>query len=105
MKNEHMIITMTTDEIKENPYVDKDGGAAFYRFIASKFTDSYDKIKKIDCTKVNVAENIRDAWFDYGEGNGISGTNLAMLILLNGPKALASVPTNCVELEAEAIEY
>lgn len=104
MKNEKMIVTMTPEEIKENPFIDADGSPRFYRFIAEGF-GGFDKMRSIDCCKVNVAKNIEGAWFEYAKENGIEPYQLSMMLLMSGPKALEEIPENCVELEAEALEW
>lgn len=108
MKNKEMIITMTPEEIKENPFISKDGKLLFYRFVAKEFC-GFDNLKNLNCCKINVAKNIQDAWFDYVKENWEdpekASTGLAIELAISGPKALGHIPDNCVELEAEALEW
>lgn len=105
MKNEYMIITLTPDEITEFPFVNVETACGdFYHLIGEKFAP-YEKITTIDCTKVNVAKNIQESWYEYARKNGIKTSDLTMLLLFSGPKAPETIKGNCVELEAGAIEW
>lgn len=105
MNNPKMMIRMTDEQIKENPFITAEGRTPFYSFIGEKFAGSYDDVKSIDCRKVNVARNIQNSWFEYAKENGITVEDLNMMLLFSGPKALDEIPDNLVELEENAIEY
>lgn len=104
MKNNYMTIEMTNEEIKANPFFNVDSTQDFYHFIGEKFAP-YDEIKSIDCTKINVAKNIEESWYEYGEEKGIPYWEVGMLLVMSGPKALDHLMPNIVELEDGAIEY
>lgn len=104
MKNNYMTITMTDEEVKANPFVNVSSNQDFYHFIAEKFAP-YDEIKSIRCTKINVAKNIQEYWFDYGKLHGIASWEMVMILAMSGPKALDYLGANVVELEDGAIEY
>lgn len=105
MKNEYVTLNMMESEIEENPFVTTDGKAAFYKFICKAIGLDYENIKSIDCRKVNVAFNIQECWYRYAKENNIPTTDLSMLLLMSGPKAMENIKDNTVELEDGAIEY
>lgn len=106
---------MTDEEIKDHPYIGKDGEAAFYRFILKKACGvDYDEISSCSCSEIDVAKNIQDHWFNseheriinehiakhgYEPSEGTmkeAQTQFAMLLALNGPKAMEDLPDNTV---------
>lgn len=92
-------IKLTPEEIQNNPFLTKEGKAGFYRFIRKKFETAEQEVDCIDCRKINVAENIQLAWYDYARANNIDKTELTMLLAIHGPKAFDSLPDNTVEIE------
>lgn len=63
------------------------------------------KLKPYVDNQLNVAQNIQDAWFSYGEQNNINPTSLAMNICICGPKALKELPNNTVELQEGCLTF
>ena len=104
MQNKYTLFRMTDEEIKAYPFLTADGKAGFYRFVGERIAP-YDSITSIDCTKVNVATNIQEEWFDYAKHHGIASADLSMALLMSGPKALETLQKNYVELEEGAITY
>lgn len=106
MKNYYQLFKMSEKEIEENPFMTAAGAAGFYRFIVEKVLKiPYEKVQSIDCRKINTATNIQESWFKYARENEIPKENLAMAILMSGPKSPEYLEENYVELEAGAIEY
>lgn len=105
MKNDYMIIGLTYEEVKSNPFMTKEGKAPFYRLVCEKIGLDYDDIKCLDCTKINIARNIQDAWYDYANESDINNRDLTMCLLMSGPKTSAELKDNCVELEEGVIEW
>lgn len=105
MKNDYMIIRLTDEEVKSNPFMTKEGKAPFYRLVCEKIGLDFDNIKSLDCTKINVARNIQDAWYDYAKENDITTFDLTMCLAMSGPKAPEELEENTVELEDGVIEW
>lgn len=102
MRVKKIICELTPDEIANHPFLTKDGKLAFYSFIAKHLTGKSDDWK-VDCRKINVAKNILNSWYDYATANGFSEHYLITNLAVYGPKALDSVPDNCVEIEEYGI--
>lgn len=98
-------IVLSDDQITEYPFVTKHGEAGFYKLIRTLFETETHEIEQIDCCKLNVAQNIQDAWFAYGEQNNIDPTSLAMNICICGPKALKELPNNTVEIQNGCLTF
>ena len=106
MKNAYTIIALTPEQITQNPFVDTDGKARFYRMIADIFGYDWNSDNfGMDCRKINVATNIQDSWYKYAEVNGINEEALTTCILMSGPKAIDTLGDNIVEIEGGAITY
>lgn len=83
MKIKRTIYQLSDEEVRENPFINTKGKAAFYNFIA----DILDKKDcNMDCTKIDVADNISESWFNYVKENGIDEEGYLMLVLDRGPK-------------------
>ncbi len=102
MKTKKIICELTPDEIVNHPFLTKDGKLDFYSFIAKHLTGKSDDWK-VDCRKINVAKNILNSWYDYVTENGLSEQYLTTNLAVYGPKALDTVPDNCVEIEEYGI--
>lgn len=96
MKINSTIYELTPEEIKEHPYV-KDRQPEFYKFIARTIVGESDDWN-IDCRKINVAKNIQKSWYDDAKAHGIPEYDLTMDLAMRGPKALDTLPDNCVEI-------
>lgn len=116
--------TMTDEEIENHPYIGKSGEAAFYRYILEKACGvSYDEIDHCSCSEIDVAKNIQDNWFKNEEKRIIdehtakygcepneyamkeAQTQFAMLLALNGPKAMDDLPDNTIRFSDDFITY
>ena len=93
-----IILCMTDQDIEMNPFIDKEGHSAFYNYIEEKLFGGKENVETIDCTKICVARNIQDSWFNATS----SPSDLAMLLLSVGPKADDSLPNNCVSIQVNA---
>lgn len=101
MEKAKIYFVMTDKEVEENMFVNKDRSPAFYEFISKRFANGYDNIINIDCTKVLVATNITETWFQkipeilpqFGKND------VAMALLMSGPKSCDDIPNNTVILE------
>lgn len=102
MRTKKIICELTPDEIANHPFLTIDGNLDFYSFIAKHLTGKSDDWK-VDCRKICVAKNILDSWYDYATANGFGEHYLTTNLAVYGPKALDSVPDNCVEIEEYGI--
>ena len=96
MKINSTIYELTPEEIKEHPYV-KNRQPEFYMFLARTIV-SESEDWNIDCRKINVAKNIQESWYEDAKAHGISECDLTMDLAMRGPKALDTLPDNCVEI-------
>lgn len=79
-------LTLTDEEIENNPFCSKDHRAAFYRMIVPKICGkAYDDIDNIDCRKIIVAKNIQDSWYK-NRPNDVDSVTLTMGLAISGPK-------------------
>ena len=91
-------LTLTENEVKNNPFITKTGAAAFYKFLVQEVLGrDYDKTT-LDCRKINVSEDISESWSDYAKENNIDAVGYGMLMLNQGPKTLDTLPDMTVEL-------
>lgn len=66
MEKQYHEYTMTDEEIRQFPFIDKNGSAAFYRFMVEKVCgENFDAIDVCDCREIDVAPNITESWFDF----------------------------------------
>lgn len=76
----------------------KDGIEKFYENVMKRFGTKLAPNDKYDCTKIDISKNIQDYWFDYYEGQGASSCDVAMMLLMMGPKVDESLSDNKVFL-------
>lgn len=80
----------------------------FYDFVALELGCNNQEDIKYDCTKVNIAENIQDGFYDYYtklametdpvlSENDIK-TGITMLLAMSGPKVDKALKANEVEI-------
>lgn len=107
-------ILLSESEIKNNPYADKEKNAVFFQYISKliqtankTLSDTEDNTPKptIKCTKINVAENIQQSWYNYANDNGIDKNALTMSLAFCGPKALSEIPNNQVQILEGCLSY
>lgn len=101
----NQLLAMEPHEIKQYPFLTKDGHAGFYNYIRKRLETPNEEVDVIDCTQINVAKNITDAWFEYADENNIPRNDLSMMILFNGPKTCEQLVSNIIELQEGAITY
>ena len=116
------LYTMTDEEIKKYPFINDQGEAAFYRYVVEHFCGhNYDEIASCDCTKIDVAKNIQDYWFENEEKRAFddyrskygrepyegalneSRTQFAMFLAMSGPKAMEDLPNNAIRFSEDFI--
>ena len=99
-----MIITLDENQIQTIPFASADGDAAFYQFLFTEITGKpWDECNDMDCSRINIAENIQTSWFrQYREisdkSNLDADTALAMFLVMYGPKVDKKLKDNTVEL-------
>lgn len=98
-------IILTDEQITKNPFITENQESAFYNLIRQLCAKENKTIKSIDCTKINIARNIQNAWYDYAKAHNIDTTSLSMSLLFAGPKALERIPDNTVEILDDCITY
>lgn len=99
------MLVLSNEQITSHPFITKDGQAGFYKFIRSLFDTELYEVDEIDCRHINVAKNIQESWFKYGEENSIDASALAMQICMCGPKALEELPDNTVEIQENCFTF
>ena len=99
------IVTLTEEQVRENPFLSEDGEGMFYRLIREMFESGKYEVDTIDCTKMEVAGNLMDSWFAYGKEHGVDCVELAMSIGSYGPKACSSFPENAVEIQEGCLTF
>jgi hypothetical protein len=116
------IYTLTDKEITDHPFINEKGEAAFYRFVVEHFCHhNYDEITSCDCTKIDIAQNIQDSWFNAEEkritkeyfaqyGRNPDETTLkdgrtqfVMFLAMSGPKAMPDLPDNTIRFSEDFI--
>lgn len=116
------LYTLTDQEIKEHPFINAKGEASFYRFVIEHFCHySYDEITSCDCTKIDVAQNIQNAWFEAEEErikneyrkkynrepseDAIKDgkTQFVMFLAMSGPKAMPELPDNTIRFSEDFV--
>lgn len=99
------IIKLNDAQVTENPFITHDGKSAFYNLIEQLCAKENKTVKSIDCTKINIAQNIQTSWYDYAKAHNIDTTDLTISLLFAGPKALENIPDNTVEVLDNCITY
>lgn len=83
-----MVLQLTNREICDNPIIkviNDEATLGFYPFICSKAgLDSTGKI--FDCTKINIAKDIQESWYDYIKSLNMDLVAFTMFLLDKGPK-------------------
>lgn len=87
-------LTLTTEEITENPFITAEGTAAFYRLMSLKVMHKpMEQIGGIDCRHICVSQDIQDSWY---EQTHLTKQELTMSLALYGPKIDSSLPYGTV---------
>lgn len=92
------IIKLTPKQITKHPFVTKDGKQSFYNLIEELCKEPDKEVISMDCTKINVAQNIQKSWYEYAEEHNIDKSSLTMTLLFAGPKAQEHLADNTVEI-------
>lgn len=98
-------ISLTDEEIRENPFCDKNGKPAFYNFLEKSLTNN--TIETIDPRKISVSKDIADAWKNYcrteiGENYLV---DFAMMIVDRGPHIDDKLPEHTVVICENAFSF
>lgn len=98
-------ISLTDEEIRENPFCDKNGKPAFYNFLEKSITNN--TVETIDPCKISISKDIADAWEHYcrtemGE-NYLIG--FAMMIVNQGPHIDDKLPEHTVVICEDAFSF
>lgn len=101
-----MIYTLPHAWILEHPFV-KNGHPDFYKALFYAVTGkTYDPdCKSLDCTKINVAKNIQEFWFDDVRAHGLPESALAIQLCFNGPKVDFELQNDQVEILDQAFTF
>lgn len=96
------IITLTPEQVKAHPLIRKKGNKdipiLFYDFLAEH--EHIPDNTMIQCTHVNIAKNIQDAWYNYvQEQKLMSEYEFTNVLLWKGPKAVDYLDDNTVKLK------
>lgn len=71
----------------------------FYDNIANNYVKAVlGSNQKYDCRNIEVAKNIQDAWFEYYSELGCESCEVAMLLLMSGPKVNEELQDNEIEV-------
>ena len=81
--------------------------AAFYEVVASEIvSDLADKkVWRYDCTKINVANNIQDNFYDFYKSKGADETSITMHLCQRGPKVDKKLGRNEAEVFFGFVEF
>lgn len=99
-----MLLTLTPEQIENHPFI-KDGHASFYNLIQTLCNPKGKEIRSLDCTKILIANNIQDSWFENAKKTGLDTTDLGMVLLCHGPKVDTTLSDNTVLLEPNCITF
>ena len=93
----NVLVQLTDEEILENPFVNTDGEASFYRYIVKCFGAKWEDTV-VDCRLIDVSPDIQESWYSYAREHGISTLSLTMTLAMSGPKALEVLPEKTVRI-------
>lgn len=103
------IIALSADQVRDNPFVDAEGRASFYRMAVdvacAPFRKNYDDVESLDCTRILVSADIQDSWVESMQEMGHSQESIMMTLANWGPKADKSLPERTVVFQEGAIAF
>lgn len=97
------LIILPTQELKQTPFVDKDGNAAFYRKVVKARGLTWDNIESIDPRKIYVPRALYEQWLD-AMATRAERESLAMLLADRGPKVMDDLEYGMVQMEDDAFQ-
>lgn len=97
------LLMLPTQELKQTPFVDKDGNAAFYRKVAEARSLAWDDIESIDPRKIYVPRALYEQWLD-AMGTRAERESLAMLLADRGPKVMDDLEYGMVQMDDDAFQ-
>ena len=104
-----VILALTQDEVRDNPFVDGNGDAAFYRKAVSvacaPLRKDYEDVASLDCTRILVSPDIQDAWIESMREMGHPSESIMMTLANWGPKADKSLAERTVVFQEGALAF
>lgn len=104
-----VMLALTQDEVRGNPFVDGNGDAAFYRKAVSvacaPLRKDYDDVASLDCTRILVSPDIQDVWIESMQEMGHAPESVMMTLANWGPKADASLAERTVVFQEGALAF
>lgn len=95
------LLMLPTQELKQTPFIDKDGNAAFYRRVAEARNLAWDDIESIDPRKIYVPRALYEQWLDAMKTRA-EHESLAMLLADRGPKVMDDLEYGMVQMDDDA---
>ena len=87
MKMKSVTYVMTDEEVMAHPFIaPNDGTPGFYKYFAQQLGYDWEHVTSVDCTKICVAPNIQEAWYEAAKQQGIDTTDFTMCLAIQGPK-------------------
>lgn len=104
-----VMLALTQDEVRGNPFVDGNGDAAFYRKAVSvacaPLRKDYEDVASLDCTRILVSPDIQDTWIESMQEMGHTPESVMMTLANWGPKADASLAERTVVFQEGALSF
>ena len=102
-------ITLSQNDIQDNPFINAHGDACFYRklvsIIGEPFGKNFDDISSLDCTRILVSSDIQDTWIEAMSQAGHPSESIMMTLANWGPKADDSLEAHTVVLQDGALQF
>ena len=106
------ILTLTPEQMNENGFFKKDednvpfASNKFFKLITHEVSGrDFSEVEQIDCTKIKIANDIQESWFQEGKDNGHEMTNMIGFLLMYGPAVKQELKEHQVEVENGAITF
>ena len=84
---------LTKEEVEAHQILSKlSSGKAFYDFVMDEL-GAYSE-KTLDCSKIDIADNIQTLWYITADKLGVDSVSLSMYLLNSGPKVDVKLKDN-----------
>lgn len=70
----------------------------FYNAVANEMGYADTSELYYDCTKIDIAENIQNGFYEYYKGKGYDTVSITMTLAISGPKVNQDLKANEVEV-------